>query len=148
MLIKGIIEDARAIFQAIRDLYEYGGGVRRARAQKFAGKWGNEGCVTGTDDTHRVEITLFPNGMEVQGIIKSHKLDDSGTTLGESAFIGKRRGYRIFGEVFKTSHRGHQTFGKLTLRLRKDLLELEGTDLVADFLPKSTTLWRYPKDAT
>jgi len=148
MLLKGIIEDARAVIQALRDLYAFGRNVRQTRALKFAGQWGNEGCVTRTDDTHRVELKLFPKGTEVQGIITCHNLDDSGTALGESLFSGQRRGYRVTGQVFKIRHGEHHTFGTLTIRLKGELLEVEGTELVADFLPKKTTLWRYPENAT
>lgn len=81
------------------------------------------------------------DGTHVSGVIKSRKLDDE-TFLGESSFTGKRRGYRIDGLVIKVSHLGVECYGDLRLDLRKNMLKLKGSKLVADFLPKEAVLWR------
>jgi hypothetical protein len=140
MLIKTISDEVRAVIAAVKDLHGFATRIRSARAEKFAGTWGNEGDCTSPNPSHYVELVLASKGTEVTGIVRSRNLE-SETELPNGSFIGCRRGFRVTGEIVDVSRGRLVRYGKVSMRLRKGLLEVRATDRLADFLPTQASLW-------
>jgi hypothetical protein len=141
MFIKLIIDEVRAVIVAIKDLHGFTTRIRSARAEKFAGTWGNEGDCTGPIPSHYVELVLSSKGTEVTGIVRSRNLE-SESELPNGSFIGHRRGFRVTGEIVDVSRGRLIHYGKVSMYLHKGLLEVQATDRLADFLPTQASLWR------
>ena len=147
MLVKGLIEDARAAIRALRDVRDFGREARRKRAAGFNATWGNEGEVGGVEPTHRVVLDLRCEGLSIQGVVNSEKLDESGTFLGTTLFSGRRWGKRASGELFKFRRGRRESLGHLYLRLKGTELHFKVKKGVADFLPREGVTWKYPDGA-
>lgn len=142
MLIKIVVDEIRAVVAAAKDLHGFATKIRAARAEKFGGTWGNEGDCTSPIPSHFLELVLVSHGTEVTGIIRSRNLE-SDSELPNCSFIGRRRGFRVTGEVTNVSRGRVVYYGKVKMRLHKGQLEFRATDRLADFLPTQASLWRH-----
>lgn len=141
MLLKMISDEVRAVVAAIKDLHGFATRIRSARAEKFAGTWSNEGDCTGPIPSHYVELVLTSKGTEVTGIVRSRNLELE-AEFPNGSFIGRRRGFWVTGEIIDVSRGRRVRYGRVSMHLRKGLLEVQATDRLADFLPTQASLWR------
>jgi len=141
MLIKTLIEEARAIIGAVGDLQAFFAEGREKQAAALSGKWTNEGAI-GEFPSHYLHLELRVEGSEVSGIVESRALSSSGAILPNVSIIGQLRWGRIVGEVHDVSQGRVLTYGLVIIRLRKGKLDWQLKRGVADFLPQSAVLWR------